>query len=692
MTTQNCCDVQSSFFLRTTQLLLVAGTVFLAAGCRPSSPTSAQGDSLDFSPDQEGYYYQRITLPIPDEVELEVGGLDILEDGRPAVSTRRGEIWFVDGAYNREPEPSYHLFAQGLHEPLGLLVKDGALYAAQRGELTKMTDEDGDDRADVFETVYAWPLTGNYHEYSFGPLALPNGNFFVSLNLGWFGQGGSEAKWRGWALEITPDGEAYPMAVGFRSPAGIGITSSGDLFYGENQGDWIGSGWITHIERGDFLGHPAGLRWTDEPGSPIKLAVSDIPNTGEPMVTAKETVPQLKLPTVWFPHTVMGISTSAIIEDNTNGFFGPFAGQLLVGDQGHSKLMRVYLEKVNGEYQGANFPFYEGFASGILRTAWGTDGSLFVGQTSRGWDATGKSPFALERVVWTGKTPFEMKEIRALPNGFDVEFTMPVDRSSIESDSAFTLTSFTYKYHSTYGSPAINIEELTVANKALSEDGRTVTLTVDGLREGYIHEFRLGDIRVDDAALSDAESLPLLHDFAYYTLNNIPGLAASEAMDAGSPEDASTESNSDAAVPPVPKNQTEMPSSWGGAADHTVTLAPVPGLQFDVTTFEVTAGSKVALRFNNDDDMLHNVVITRPRTVDVVVEAALGLGIRGQSMGFVPESGEAGDNVLHYTSLLGPEQEETIYFSAPTEPGEYPFVCTFPGHGMTMRGIMVVRG
>ena len=409
------------------------------------------GDPSGFEPDQEGYYYQLITMPIPDDVSLEIGGLDIMEDGRPIVSTRRGEVWIVDGAYQAEPQPGYHRFAQGLHEPLGLLVKDDAVYAAQRGELTKMVDEDGDEKADLFETVYAWPLTGNYHEYSYGPLELPNGNFFVSLNLGWVGHGDSRVKWRGWGLEITPEGEVLPMAVGFRSPAGIGITSAGDIFYGENQGDWIGSGWITHIEKGDFLGHPAGLAWTNEPGSPLQLVADQIPNTGEPMFKAKEQVPELKLPTVWFPHTIMGISTSSIIEDDTNGDFGPFAGQLLVGDQGHSKLMRVYLEKVDGVFQGANFPFYEGFASGILRTAWGKDNSLFIGQTSRGWDATGKAPYALERLLWTGQTPFEMKEIHAKPDGFDIVFTLPVTEASALEEDMFKLTSFTYQYHNTYG-------------------------------------------------------------------------------------------------------------------------------------------------------------------------------------------------------------------------------------------------
>ena len=646
----------------------------LLASC---SSEPRRGDVMDYNPSQEGYYYQLVTLPIPEGVSLEVGGLDVMEDGRPVVSTRRGEVWLVDNAYGQNPDPSYHRFAHGLHEPLGLLVKDNAIYTAQRGELTKLVDNNGDEKADIYETVYAWPLTGNYHEYSYGPLELPNGNLFVSLNLAWVGYGASPAKWRGWALEITPEGEMTPMAVGFRSPAGIGITSDGDIFYGENQGDWIGSGWISHIEAGDFLGHPGGLRWTDEENSPLKLAYEDIPNTGEPMYVAAKEVPELKLPTVWFPHTVMGISTSAIIEDNTGGEFGPFAGQLFVGDQGHSKLMRVYLEKVNGEYQGANFPFYEGFSSGILRAAWGKDNSLFVGQTSRGWAATGKSPFALERLVWTGNVPFEMKEIHALPDGFNIVFTLPVNKEQAADLDMYEITSFTYKYHNTYGSPAINIEDLTVASATVSEDGLSVRLNVEGLREGYIHEIKLG-------ALSSEADVSLLHDRAFYTLNNIPG---ADGLSSNGSERSENGSNSTTNEPLLAKRQVEMPESWAGEADIALSIGTVPGLRFDKETFEVSAGSKVSLRFDNNDDMLHNLVITRPGEVDAMAEEAINLGIRGQEMNYVPDS----EQVLFYSALLEPETEETIYFIAPQEPGDYPFVCTFPGHAMTMRGVLKVK-
>jgi hypothetical protein len=129
---------------------------------------------------KEEDYYRIVTLPAPEGMLLEVGGVATLPDGRIAVCTRRGDVWLVENASMEKGQPRYTLFASGLHEALGLAWHEGALYTAQRGELTKLKDTNGDDRADVYETVYAWPLSGHYHEYSFGPKVAPDGSFFVT--------------------------------------------------------------------------------------------------------------------------------------------------------------------------------------------------------------------------------------------------------------------------------------------------------------------------------------------------------------------------------------------------------------------------------------------------------------------------------------------------------------------------------
>ena len=215
-------------------------------------------------------YYRLDSVEIPPEISLEVGGLAFNEKGELAVSTRRGEIWLIKNPESGNPE--YSRFAHGLHEPLGLVFRNGSYYCSQRGELTKITDLDGDDRADSYQTIYSWDLAGNYHEYSYGPLFTDNGDMLVTLNLGWIGRGASLSKWRGWMLRITESGEMTPIATGMRSPAGFGFNKEGDIFYTENQGGWVGSGRMTHVEEGDFVGNPEGLKWTGESGSPLNLS------------------------------------------------------------------------------------------------------------------------------------------------------------------------------------------------------------------------------------------------------------------------------------------------------------------------------------------------------------------------------------------------------------------------------------
>ena len=469
------------------------------------------------APKTEQDFYEIKTLPIPQDLYLEVGGLATMPDGRLAVSTRRGEIWIVENPYQKDShQTNFRRFASGLHEILGLAYKDGVFYCSQRGELTKITDTNRDGVADLYEPIYQFELSGNYHEYTYGPVFDKNGDMLVTLNLAWIGFGeGKFAKWRGWLVKIKPDGTLEPQSAGLRSPAGYSINDEGDIFYGENQGDWVGSGRITHLAKGDFAGNPGGIKWAKEPNSPFKLTLEEIPDNSQPMFEAAKKVKNLKLPAVWFPHAIMGISTSDIIQDTTKGKFSPFPGQYFVADQGQSKVMRVFMEKVNGVYQGFCINYREGFQSGILRERFGLDGSMFVGMTSRGWGSTGKDNFGLQRLVWNGLTPFEINKIHAKSDGFEISFTQPVDVKSVKNAASYALRSYIYQYHHQYGSPIINVNELKIKGISVSPDKKTVRISMDGTRQFYIHEFILKGVL-------NEEGEPLLHETAYYTLNQIP--------------------------------------------------------------------------------------------------------------------------------------------------------------------------
>jgi hypothetical protein len=211
----------------------------------------------------------------------------------------------------------------------------------------------------------------------------------------------------------------------------------------------------------------------------------------------------------------MGQSASEPRWDTTGGKFGPFAGQCFVGDQTKSMVMRVFLEKVKGRYQGACFPFRSGFQCGINRLVFGPDGSLYAGQTNRGWGSVGGKPYGLQRLVFTGVAPFEILTMKLTKTGFDLTFTKPLDPASAARLTGYSLQSFTHYYWSTYGSPEVDRKAEKIGKVEVSRDGRKVSLTVGGLKPGRVYELHLDGVKSKTGE-------PVLHPEAYYTLNQFP--------------------------------------------------------------------------------------------------------------------------------------------------------------------------
>lgn len=655
----------------------------LPLGAQPNNPSSAERFA---KPDEalvarENVAWKRIPMPVPENIVLEVSGILPVPGKRLLVTTRRGEVWWVDGAYDENPQPKFTLFASGLHEPLGIVAAPpGGYYVAQRQEVTRLVDTDGDGRADVFETLAKIPISGSYHEYAFGPVLAPNGNLRVTLNVAFGGATQSPVPWRGWMMEITPDGQMTPIAAGLRSPCGLIRTSAGEWFYSDNQGEWVGSGKITHLERGDFTGHPAGLAWSKLPGSPVSLRKEDILSFDEPMHEVAKRLPGVKPPAVWMPHTVYGISNAGMLEDLSGGRFGPYGGQFFMADQGQSKIVRLSLEKVKGVWQGAGYAFRSGFDCGIIRIAQGEDGSVFAGETERGWGSLGPKKFGLERLVWTGVTPFEIREIKAQPDGFLLTFTQPVDRATAEKPESYGVTSFTYLWHQEYGSAPANRLGCPIRKVVVAPDGLSVRLATLCLREGYIHEIKAPGLKAKSGEA-------LLHASAFYTLNRLPDGDRIIPVD---PKDA------ELCVAPVPavaraatkKHPIKAPSDWpGDEGDKTIIITTQSGMKFDATLISVKPGTRIRLVLRNADDMLHNFVLCAPGKGQIVGEAAVALGIDGMAKNYVPDS----DDVLYHTTLLLPEASDTIFFNAPATPGDYDYICSFPAHAAMMKGILRVE-
>ncbi|GAA5482787.1 DUF7133 domain-containing protein [Haloferula sargassicola] len=472
-------------------------------------------------------------MPNPSGVDPQVGGLDVLPDGKVAVAFHRGEVMIFD------PETeSWSPFAGGLQEPLGLLAEsDSSLLVMQRAELTRLNDVDHDGKADIYQTVFdGFGMSGNYHEFAFGPARAPDGSLFIALNVAsngagvrpeirgeWsepgdldFKQMVDDGKWRdrsgkagrmysrvpyrGWVIRLSPDGKkAEPWACGFRSPDGIGFDAEGRLLVDDNQGDWRGTSPLYVVEKGGFYGHPASLVWREDwkGGDPRKMSVSKLDD-----MRTKETAR--------FPQGDLANSPTqpVVIPEN----WGPYAGQTLIGEMNQPRLVRFLADEVDGFTQGTLIPMFDGtpLGAGNHRLAFSKDGTLWIGKTHLSWAGDEGlfkiKPAAPSQVLTVTGVHLEKAGAR---QRFRISFNRPLkDAGKPEIES------FDYKYHEDYGSPKIDEAKLKLDKVELDRSGRELVIETKA-RPGSIHHLKLGKLVAEDGTLLDAGSL-------YYQVTRLP--------------------------------------------------------------------------------------------------------------------------------------------------------------------------
>ena len=412
--------------------------------------------------------YSIETIETPKDVLFHVTGLDITEDGRVYCCTRYGDVWVLaQGKWTR--------FATGLHEPCGLMVdQDGSVIVTQKPEMTKLIDNDNDGVADLYLNLsHAWEFHNNYHEFNFGGIRDNSGNYVGTLNLA-AGRNvaglklsamSTEGGYRGWAYKVSPEGKFTAFASGLRSPAGLGKNDLGEIFFTDNQGDYVATSTLNHLEQGKFYGHPISL--LDKPEYSMAKLKEMKDEEFEKMRT---------LPVVWIPQEEIANSPGNPEWLGDSGKFGPFKNQFFIGDQTRSNIFRVSLQKVGGRYQGCVIDFISGLQCGNIRLKFDAEGALWAGQTSRGWASRGAKPFGLQKVVWNKKTiPFEIEDVKLIKDGFKVTFTKEVDPKSVKVAN-IGISHWWYNYTRDYGSPKVDLKTSELSSVQVQEDGKTLVI------------------------------------------------------------------------------------------------------------------------------------------------------------------------------------------------------------------------
>jgi hypothetical protein len=451
---------------------------------------------------------------------FEALGLGVAKDGSVVVATRSAGLWrIVDG--------EWRLFAEGLFDSLGVVVEDGKglnVVAGQKAELTRISDTNGDGIADKYETLFdAHSYHANYHSYMHGPVRGADGAYYFALNLvhdgggtAYTGGGSVMGTWggfNGWAIRVEPSGKFQLFANGLRSPASLGVSPDGRVWYTDNQGDFVGTSKMFELKKDKFYGHPAGL--VDLPGM----------TPASPEIAYDKWADRRERAAILFPHNRVANSPGnpAWL---TQKKFGPFAGQMVIGDQTQSNLLRVVQQKVGDVEQGSVMPFFEGLESGVMRPVFLPDGSLLLGQTGRGWQAKGGKIASLQHVRWDGKTVApQIASMLATTDGFRVELTQPLGGGVAASilRAALSMESWTYRDAPDYGSPELDLKVEETTSLAVSPDRKTIFITLASIEQKKVHPrqiARVYHVKLASQTLFDANAPAELN--AYYTLWQFP--------------------------------------------------------------------------------------------------------------------------------------------------------------------------
>ena len=464
-------------------------------------------------------YLKVETIPLPEGTPPEIGGLAFDPDGKLYVATRRNDI-FVAKPTTDPNAFDWKLFASGFHNGLGIEAPaPGHIVVTQMAEFTEAIDTDGDGTADTYNNLNSEiGLSGNYHETN-GLCPDGDGGYFIAAGTASFngptfwkthgkyskigrrGRNYSAVQWKGWVMHFK-DGILTPYASGFRMHNGMLRDSKGRLWCGDNQGDFRATSPLYLVEKGNFYGHPSSLVWD-----------KDFPKNKDPLNTPQKELDEMRThATVLMPHAEMNKSCAEPAE--IPAAFGIFSGQLIIADNAGARITRIMLDEVGGKLQGSCTHFINGsgLRSGNNRLEWSPDGKqLYVGQTVRGW---GTPSEGIQRLSFTGKTPFDVKQIKLTKTGFELSTTLPV--ANLE-EAEISINSFHYqdsfKYGGGQGGGQLDKKTIPVT-KTTNTGDKAFSIDLESLQAGKVYHINIKNLKAKDGSKLHNENF-------YYTANQL---------------------------------------------------------------------------------------------------------------------------------------------------------------------------
>ena len=613
--------------------------------------------------DDSAFAIDTLTVPYarfnPFGTPMRLCGVGSLSDGRIVVSTVLGDVWLVTILNDQLDHIQWQRIAAGLYQPLGLTVYNDQIVVLGRDQITKLHDLNGDNEADFYECITnQYPTTGGH-------------DFCTSLqqdaehNLYWF----TASQNFGVARMTNPFGDGprqapVSLATGLRNSNGIGVSADGSVVLATVQeGTWTPASALFEVGGQSYHGLNGPREGHGKYG--------------------------YDLPMCFLPRGVDNSSGElAFLPEDSR--LGPLSGAIVgtsFGDCSHYLVLR---EVVNGKSQGGIVPLPGEFLSGACRLNFNRhDGCLYVAGTE-GWQSYARENGCLQRLRYTGKTAVLPTALTTHSNGVTVTFNKPVSPESVALKNVFC-QQWNYLYSSAYGSPEFSIRHpgrqahdyVPVKSVHLLPDGRSVFLEIPELHpvmQFHVH-MRLvdadGNDFTPDVYTSIFETGSSFTQFPGYEL-----IAKRRAPDFPIPEKFDLD--------PRLAEQDRFGTNFGWVQQaEKLSIHAVPGLQYQPQQLRVAPGQKVALTFHNaDPSMPHNIAIVRAAAADSFAEQAMMLASNPRAIAshYVPDDPAE----ICFSPILTPQDQYTVYFEAPAEPGEYRILCTYPGHARVMRASLFI--
>ncbi len=408
--------------------------------------------------------------------QMRLTGFDFLDHGRKvAVCTWDGDVWIASGIEARSGELSWNRIASGLFQPLGLKVRDGNIFVACRDQIVILRDLNGDGETDFYENFNSdHQVTEHFHEFAMGLQTDAAGNFYYA-KAACHGKTALVPQ-HGTLLRVSRDGfRTEILATGFRAPNGVCVNDDGSFFLTDQEGFWTPKNRINHVKPGGFYGNLWGYHDVTDPSDAA-----------------------MEPPVCWITNEFD--RSPAELVRVTSDAWGPLKGSLLNLSYGNGNIFVVPYETVGGVMQGGMCALpIAPLPTGVMRGRFHPkDGQLYAcGMFA--WAGNQTAPGGFYRIRATGKPMFVPSGLGATKTGLQLTFTDPIGRASVSDPSSYSVRTWSLKRSANYGSQHYDEKTLNVSAATLSEDGRSVFLTVPDIRPTWgmeIH-YRLKGPRVE---------------------------------------------------------------------------------------------------------------------------------------------------------------------------------------------------